>query len=140
MTKDNTSTDERKNPRDYFVIDTKTESNRYKGIDYTLVDLLKNEEYASLVAAEKNRTLADLHPKDSNRVNRRAANYHEESMLGPMDNTGNIHPELIVCKTEDEGYIFVKELRDAQIVLKDMRKRDTGVRLSPMGLQHESLK
>lgn len=118
-----------KNPQDHYVIDTKTVSNSYKGIDIEVLDPSMNEEYAEMLAEEKARTLHKRHPELPKRVSSRAACLHEDYM----------QEGCVKYKTEIDGLVFVpKENRDdAEKLLKDLQSRDADVKLSLLGCQFE---
>lgn len=120
-----------KNPADYWVIDTKTLSNRYTGIDFEMEDPSRNPEYAEMLKEEKARTLHLRNPHMPKSAASKASNLHEEYML-----TDECH----LYKTELDGYIFCDNEEHAKKILASLQSRDSDIKLSPLGKSFDTSK
>lgn len=115
-----------KNPTEYWIIDTKTLSNRYTGIDFEMEDPARNPEYAEMLKEEKARTLHLRNPHMAKSAASRAANLHEDWMLTE---------ECKLYKTEYDGLIFFDDKEACAKQLKKFQERDRDIRIHPMGRQ-----
>jgi hypothetical protein len=125
------SKEEKKNPSEYYVIDTRT-SNTHQagkknpGRDYQELNLIANEEYAELVGYQQNGKLREKtngSPIDY-ALRGRASNFHDMS---------HMTPEVFQNKTDENGFIWIKDREDAKRVMKNLLKLDPEVEFFPMG-------
>lgn len=113
---------------DFWIIDTKTYSNRYKGLDWEYVELTDNSQYAKLVEWENDYTLSEKHPRLDMRISGQATNYHTPLMMNTTE------PRL---KADKDGLIFIKDQETAKKVLTELQKNDKDIKLSKYGKQFD---
>lgn len=116
-----------------YAIDTKTESNKYKGIDWTVLDYFENKRYRELYEAEQDGQLETLMATDGRQNKHRAAYFHGPDMLR------GIKPKY---KSNEEGLIIFspEQKADADKYLKMLREIDKDIRPSKLGLSWEEAK
>lgn len=117
---------EEKNPKDYFIIDTKTRT-APAGRDVEYVDPLANKEYKRLSDAVEDGTIADEFPKLHHNLYGRAANFHKPEHLTK---------ECIKYVTRSDGTIWIPKSDKlvASKLLFELQQTDSGVSVSPFGL------
>lgn len=116
---------------EFYILDTRTISNSFKGRQIEYKDLTKNVEYATLLKKEQEGSLAEMFPHLSVReVNRSATNFHSQRMLNDP-----------ACKVEEvcdeDGLMFFhKAHKDEMVKLwKSLLLIDKDVKLSKYGKQ-----
>lgn len=115
----------KKSLNDCYVIDTKTRSNAFKGIDYTNLDLEACPAYKELVDLQKQRKLGELMKDEPKRIRDKAINFHTTEMLED--------PNVVKYATAVDGLIPIDNLEDAVKIYKDLIRRDREIRFSPIG-------
>lgn len=114
---------------EYFIIDTRTTSNRGKGRWVEFKDLKDSVEYKKLLDAEANRTLSELFPRLPQGVNETASNFHTDRMLRET-------PDQVVKDAEDfDGLLYIKDEDVAKTLLAQLQQVDKEIKLSRYGLQ-----
>lgn len=124
-----------KNLQDFYLIDTKTLSNEYKGIDFEYRQVDANPEYAELLKLQKERKLQERFAGESlpAEIKRSANNFHVEEMY-----TGD--PNTLVCEDIGEGLIPIEDEETAKKVLEILLRRDKDIKLSRLGKQFTEAK
>lgn len=126
--------EEKLNPRDFYLIDTKTRSAK-SGRDYTYQDYDKNPEVLAMKAKVATGKLKDEYPEMPNASNLCA---QAKNFIKPEHTT----PEVDVYSTDENGHIWIPkhDLKTAQVILKALKSIDPGVKVDPMGLDIPPMK
>lgn len=114
----------------YYIIDTRTPSNRNKGRWVECKELSHNAEYKKLLDLEMDRRLAEMFPRLPFGVNEAASNFHTDRMLKET-------PDLVTKeKPEDfDGLLYIESEEVAKKLLADLQVVDKDIKLSRYGLQ-----
>lgn len=109
-----------------YVIDTKTISNRHKGIDFSVLNFFENKKYKELYEAEQEGQLETMMAMDGRRNKHRAAYFHNDDMAR------GIKP---IYKTNEDGLLIftLEQKEDAVKYLKMLKEVDNDVRPSTLG-------
>lgn len=115
---------------EYYIIDTRTTSNRGQGRWVECKDLATNPEYKKLLDLEASRQLSDMFPRLPFGVNEAASNFHTDRMLKETE-------DLISKESPQDfdGLLYVKSEDLAKKLLQDLQSVDKDIKLSRYGLQ-----
>lgn len=132
---------DQRNPRDYFLIDTRSQATSWLGQSknpgrgYKYVDLTANEEYRTMVELQQKGKLKEAMSESAHPIHlrSRAANFHDISHLTPetikyqtdVDEKGNSTGLIWIPKENKE---------DAKAIMRNLRALDKDVDWSPLGL------
>ena len=122
---------EKKDPRDYYVIDTRTETThqvgkKNTGRHFRDLNLGLNEEYGRLIGYQQKGELKQI-MNDSPvepMLRGRAANFHDIT---------HMTPEVVQYETDEQGLLWVKDKEDAKRIMKTLKAIDKDVDWLPLG-------
>lgn len=121
-----------KDPREHYIINTQTKSNKMTGIDFEYHDYNVNPAVQELKQKAANGTLKDEKPGLPNNAYLCA---NADNWIMPEHTTS----EVVRYASDENGWVWVpkSELAVAKRILKSLRAMDPGVSVHPIGLQFE---
>lgn len=115
------------NPRDFFIIDTKTRT-APAGRDWEYVDPMENKEFKKIVAKVEDGTIGEDYPRLHHRLYGNAANFHEPKHLTK---------ECFKYGTRADGTVWIPKDKPelASRILFLLQEHDSEIKASPFGLE-----
>lgn len=121
---------EKENPRDFYIIDTKTRT-APAGRDWEYVDPLANKEYQRLTKSVELGTIGDEFPRLDPRLYGNPANFHKPEHLTKECFKYATRPDGTIWFPKGEEKLASRILYELQSIDSDVRQSSFGMDIPP---------